>query len=364
MPDVNQLFRAATQNARLAPGALGRQLERQRRQTRNRKMSALAVAAIIVAVIALFAANALNRGKDGSAPALPPGGSGLSVTVVGLDGSIRSVFALPKGAKTPALSPDGTTVAFVVDGSISQIATMQLNGEVSRVISDDAISAVRPRWSPDGSQLVFYREDRSVSFLGYPVFHLMVMNADGTNLREIPGTHKPDDVPPDWSPDGSLILYTSMSLAGGSLQDDLATIPVSGGASNRLTETGRAEEAGGDWSPDGRSIAFKRLNGGNWEIWVMNADGSGQRRLAAIPDMEASAPDWSPDGSKVAFLGSVGGINGSGPGHGNVYVVDVATGDITVVWSGVATGTTNSLIDARPTWLPGGDALLVMTGTP
>jgi Tol biopolymer transport system component len=364
MPDVNQLFRAATENARPESGALGRQLEQQRRQARNRKMSALAIAAIIVAAVALFAANTLNRGKDGSAPALPPGGSDLSLTVVGLDGSIRSVFALPKGAKTPAISPDGTTVAFVVDGSSSQIATMQLNGEGSRVITDDAISAVRPRWSPDGSQLVFYREDRSVSFLGYPVFRLMVMDADGTNLREIPGAHKPDDVPPDWSPDGSLILYASMSLAGGSLQDDLATIPVAGGASHRLTETAPAEESGGDWSPDGRSIAFKRLNGGNWEIWVMNANGSGQRRLAAVPDADAAAPDWSPDGSKVAFLGYVGGVNGGFKSHGSVYVVDVATGDITRVWRGVATGATGSLIDARPTWLPGGDALLVMTGTP
>ena len=43
MPDVNQLFRAATQHVRPATGALGRQLERQRRQARNRKMSALAV---------------------------------------------------------------------------------------------------------------------------------------------------------------------------------------------------------------------------------------------------------------------------------------------------------------------------------
>jgi Tol biopolymer transport system component len=155
-----------------------------------------------------------------------------------------------------------------------------------------------------------------------------------------------------------------MYLASGTLYDDLVTIPSAGGASHRLTTSSRIDEAGGDWSPDGHSIAFKRLNDGDWEIWLMNADGHGQHLLAAVPGVNAEAPDWSPDGSKVAFLGSVGGVNGSAKGHGNVYVVDVVTGQITEVWHGVATGILDSTIDARPTWLPGGDALLVLTGTP
>lgn len=346
--------------------ALREQERRQRRSARNRKMRAMAVAAAIVAAIALFAATALNRGKDGSAPAtVVPSGSGLDLTVVRLDGSVRLSTRLPAGAMTPAISPDGTSVAFVIlDGPISRIATMQLGGDAFRIITNDPASAVRPRWSPDGSQLVFYRVDPSLSDRGFPVLHLTVMNADGTSVREIPGTHKPDDLPPDWSPDGSLILYSAMFMAGGSLYNDLATIPASGGPSHRLTTTDRVDEAGGDWSPDGRSIAFKRLNGGNWEIWVMNADGTGQHLLAALPHANAEAPDWSPDGSKIAFIGSVGGINGSGKGHGSVYVVDVATGEISKIWRGVAIGNLNSIIDARATWLPNSDALVVMTGTP
>ena len=53
------------------------------------------------------------------------------------------------------------------------------------------------------------------------------------------------------------------------------------------------------WSPDGRRIAFVR---GQREIYVMNADGSGQRRLARHATTSCSAPAWSPDGRKIAFV--------------------------------------------------------------
>ena len=54
------------------------------------------------------------------------------------------------------------------------------------------------------------------------------------------------------------------------------------------------------WSPDGTKIAFTTDRDGNFEIYVMNADGTGQTRLTnnAAADDE---PAWSPDGSKIAF---------------------------------------------------------------
>ena len=54
------------------------------------------------------------------------------------------------------------------------------------------------------------------------------------------------------------------------------------------------------WSPDGGRIAFDSLRDGNGEIYVMNADGSGQTRLTDDPGFDGSA-SWSPDGSRIAF---------------------------------------------------------------
>ena len=55
------------------------------------------------------------------------------------------------------------------------------------------------------------------------------------------------------------------------------------------------------WSPDGRRIAFTTNRDGNTELYVMNADGSGQRRLTRTPERFEGNPAWSPDGSRIAF---------------------------------------------------------------
>ncbi len=351
MPDVNQLFRAATQNVRPAPGALARQLEAQRRRARNRKVAALAMVAVIMAAIALFAAAALNRGRDGSAPAVPGGESVPTFTTVGSDGSVRSTIPGYAGAATPDVSPDGTMVAFTVaDRTVPQIATMRIDGTGFRILTNDPIAADSPRWSPDGSQLAYFRVDENGNL------RLMVMKADGTNVREIPGTHQTASFnPPDWSPDGSSILYTSFKDGS----PILATLSVVGGRTQFLNKGSGWPEVGGAWSPDGSTIAFTRGTGIRkgvlvFEVWVMNADGSGEHRLAALPGASAEAPAWSPDGTKVAFIGTEGGIY---RGDGVLYVVDVTTGGITEVLKGTATGRRH---ENRPNWLTD-DALLVMT---
>jgi Tol biopolymer transport system component len=63
------------------------------------------------------------------------------------------------------------------------------------------------------------------------------------------------------------------------------------------------------WSPDGRRVAFlSRRQRGMWDLYVMNADGSGQRRL--MPDVSLTGLDWSPDGRKIAVASPGQGVAG------------------------------------------------------
>ena len=55
------------------------------------------------------------------------------------------------------------------------------------------------------------------------------------------------------------------------------------------------------WSPDGKKMAFASKREGNYEIYVMNVDGSEQKRLTKNPGYDGY-PVWSPDGKKIAFM--------------------------------------------------------------
>ena len=54
------------------------------------------------------------------------------------------------------------------------------------------------------------------------------------------------------------------------------------------------------WSPDGNRIAFASERDGNWEVYVMNADGTNIINLTKHPAKDGR-PDWSPDGNRIAF---------------------------------------------------------------
>src|SRR5215470_14826208 len=62
---------------------------------------------------------------------------------------------------------------------------------------------------------------------------------------------------------------------------------------------------GPDWSPDGSRILFARVNlsNGMGRIWIMNADGTGQRRLASdAPGYRDYQPRYTPDGKQIVFM--------------------------------------------------------------
>jgi dipeptidyl aminopeptidase/acylaminoacyl peptidase len=89
---------------------------------------------------------------------------------------------------------------------------------------------------------------------------------------------------------------------------DIYMVTLDGSAPQRLTTTGEREEDPAV-SPDGRTIAYTRVG----ELWLMNADGSGQRMLSG---QYSHRPAWSPDGRTIAFWG----IRAAHSGHG-IYTI-------------------------------------------
>lgn len=98
------------------------------------------------------------------------------------------------------------------------------------------------------------------------------------------------------------IAFTRITHQNGTkIESDIYLTNVGGTEEERLTQTPRDFDGMPAWSPDGERLAFvSDRDGGNWEIYVMEPDGTGQRRLTNSPHDEGSLA-WSPDGEKLAF---------------------------------------------------------------
>ena len=176
-----------------------------------------------------------------------------------------------------------------------------------------------PAWSPDGTKIAFSR------FAGrrYQVF---VMDADGTDAAQLTrGDGGASEAA--WSPDGTRIAFTRCRNSC-----DVYVINADGTGERRLTHGTAPGEQSPTWSPDGRRIAFVDING----LFAMDADGGPWDRLTDGPADDAN-PAWSPVAPVIAFDGSRGLFDG------DIFVVRTDGGDPANVTESLA-------LDSNPSW--------------
>ncbi len=175
-----------------------------------------------------------------------------------------------------AASPDGQKVIYShVMGccSPSEVWIVNADGRDAFKLFDVGHVPISFSWSPDGSKIAFFGDG------------LMVMNADGTQLRSI--SHQPMNiglsVPAIWSPDSRyLAIDTLRSPSPNSIPYDKSNIyiiDVNTGVERPLLSDEKLGNLDPAWSPDGSMVAFVSNRSGAPEIWEVNTDGKNLLQL-------------------------------------------------------------------------------------
>jgi len=219
------------------------------------------------------------------------------------DDTLRRLTAPPLwsvGDHSPAVSPDGSTVAFVRDivPGVGDLYTVPFEGGEPEPLTRDSMAIDGVAWTPDGGRLLLaarragvaglWRVDRSGGDL-----ELMLRANEGTSFRH-----------PSMTRSNGRLVYAQQSS-----QVDIWTVPtdprVTADEAPIISSTQR--DARPSIRPDGERIAFVSHRSGHPEIWTSTTDGSDLSQLTSLEATAIHSVVWSPDGRRLALSAQMAG---------------------------------------------------------
>lgn len=301
------------------------------------------------------------------------------------NGGLETPLEIPEGG-TASFSPGGKKLAYcpvdrefrtwkrTLGGRAQDVFVYDFASKVSEKITDWKGTDNFPMWSKDTIWFTSDR-DRTLNLFGYDVktkkarkataftdfdvlwpslaadeSAIVFMNG-GYVWRFDLGTEKVSKIPitlaSDRAPLATLwkdvrenIAAASLSPSGARViveaRGDLFSVPAKDGATRVLSATPGVRERGASWSPDGRRVAYLSDATGEYEIYLRNADGTGDsRRLTTDGAPWKFAAVWSPDGKKLAYGDRKHRLRILDTGTASVTEVDTGTREDleTYVWS-------------------------------
>lgn len=187
----------------------------------------------------------------------------------------------------PSWSKDGNKIAFSSNRSgFWELWVIPVQGGGIRQVTNGAVD-IAPSFSPDGDEIVF----QSGRITGQ--WNIWKVSLSSRGLTQMTNSTKPC-LTPKWSPVGAQIAYTAKD------KDDVNYVWVMGADGQNPTQLAPGEEP--DWSPDGKRLVFSRWTSKNYDLWIINGDGTGLEQLTRTREKHEFSPAWSADGKSIAYV--------------------------------------------------------------
>lgn len=268
-------------------------------------LSPIPTAVVQATVAPLAALTPSSKAGPGSTPGAPKGGATAGriafsvydgqfhLYVENTDGSNRKLLA--EMASSPAFSPDGSQLLYTSwDPTARGIHRIEADGTADQQISL-RFEDVLPSWSPDGTRFVYSTRAGAGADITRRAYTLRVSDPTAKATQD-------PDVFVDraqygvWGP-GDRIAFRDCGLPA----DICGLAVVSSDGSGKTPLVANMNATAPAWSKDGKLIAYTSDYGGNWDIYIVNANGGSPARLTTDP-AEDGLPTFSPDGKQIAYL--------------------------------------------------------------
>jgi serine/threonine-protein kinase len=243
--------------------------------------------------VAIFEANSQYAISDRGTLAWVPGSivqPPREVVMIHRDGHEEVLLDADRRYGTPALSPDGRSLAITVDEGVPDVWLYDLNRQILNRLTSSSRSEFGPLWFPDGDRLAVVVDD--------PPFNVYEIRADGVGSPQALVVNEIDSYPEAFTPDGKQLVVrqsrpdTASDLELMLLDDATMLSPI---------RTTKFNEESPSLSPDGTYVAYDADDTGRNEIYLQRLiDGANRVQISRSGGMH---PRWAGNGDLFFWRG-------------------------------------------------------------